>query len=146
MLIEKCQNVSAAQGIRISFLSGDVHVCAAGRLYSDPKVNTTVQHAFSMRSQNQKDRRFCISAWLTYCFYSLHTEMQQTLSSSIKQHAAHAFKPVKVNNSIQTHSTSCHVTGAQVLQYGPLCIVSQEDNSKSPEILLSRLFMSLMFI
>ena len=38
MLIEKCQEISAAQCIRISFLSGDVHVCAAGRLYSDPKV------------------------------------------------------------------------------------------------------------
>ena len=40
MLIEKCQEISAAQCIRISFLSGDVHVCAAGRLYSDPKVKT----------------------------------------------------------------------------------------------------------
>ena len=40
MLIEKCQQISAAQCIRISFLSGDVHVCAAGRLYSDPKVKT----------------------------------------------------------------------------------------------------------
>ncbi len=38
MLIEKCQEISAAQCIRVSFLSGDVHVCAAGRLYSDPKV------------------------------------------------------------------------------------------------------------
>ena len=38
MLIEKCQEVAAAQCLRISFLSGDVHVCAAGRLYSDPKV------------------------------------------------------------------------------------------------------------
>ena len=38
MLIETCQEISAAQCIRISFLSGDVHVCAAGRLYSDPKV------------------------------------------------------------------------------------------------------------
>ena len=55
MLIEKCQNVSAAQGIRISFLSGDVHVCAAGRLYSDPKVNLTSLHAFVMLSHNQKD-------------------------------------------------------------------------------------------
>ncbi len=49
MLIEKCQEISAAQCIRISFLSGDVHVCAAGRLYSDPKVNTL----------------FCVP---TYCF------------------------------------------------------------------------------
>lgn len=38
MLIEKCQQVAAAQSLRISFLSGDVHVCGAGRLYSDPKV------------------------------------------------------------------------------------------------------------
>ncbi len=42
MLIEKCQEISAAQCIRISFLSGDVHVCAAGRLYSDPKVKTVL--------------------------------------------------------------------------------------------------------
>ena len=41
MLIEKCQEISAAQCIRISFLSGDVHVCAAGRLYSNPKVPPT---------------------------------------------------------------------------------------------------------
>ena len=38
MLIERCQEVASAQCIRFSFLSGDVHVCAAGRLYSDPKV------------------------------------------------------------------------------------------------------------
>lgn len=38
MLIERCQEVAAAQCIRFTFLSGDVHVCAAGRLYSDPKV------------------------------------------------------------------------------------------------------------
>ena len=38
MLIERCQEIASAQGIRFSFLSGDVHVCAAGRLYSDPKV------------------------------------------------------------------------------------------------------------
>ena len=37
-LVEECQKVAAAQSIRFSFLSGDVHVCAAGRLYSDPKV------------------------------------------------------------------------------------------------------------
>ena len=49
MLIEKCQDFSAAQCIRISFLSGDVHVCAAGRLYSDPKVKTLLcmlEHCF----------------------------------------------------------------------------------------------------
>lgn len=38
-LVEECQKVAAAQSIRFSFLSGDVHVCAAGRLYSDPKVS-----------------------------------------------------------------------------------------------------------
>ncbi|KAL0040536.1 hypothetical protein WJX77_010023 [Trebouxia sp. C0004] len=46
MLIEKCQEISAAQCIRISFLSGDVHVCAAGRLYSDPKVNLANDHRY----------------------------------------------------------------------------------------------------
>lgn len=46
MLIEKCQQISAAQCIRISFLSGDVHVCAAGRLYSDPKVNLANDHRY----------------------------------------------------------------------------------------------------
>jgi len=43
MLIEKCQEISAAQCIRISFLSGDVHVCAAGRLYSNPKVDIAAE-------------------------------------------------------------------------------------------------------
>ena len=38
MLIEKCQEISASHCLRISFLSGDVHVCGAGRMYSDPKV------------------------------------------------------------------------------------------------------------
>ena len=37
-LIERCQEIASAQCIRFTFLSGDVHVCAAGRLYSDPKV------------------------------------------------------------------------------------------------------------
>ncbi|KAL0020527.1 hypothetical protein WJX79_003404, partial [Trebouxia sp. C0005] len=46
MLIETCQEISAAQCIRISFLSGDVHVCAAGRLYSDPKVNLANDHRY----------------------------------------------------------------------------------------------------
>ena len=41
-LIERCQEIASAQCIRFSFLSGDVHVCAAGRLYSDPKVTTIV--------------------------------------------------------------------------------------------------------
>lgn len=40
MLIERCQEIASAQCIRFSFLSGDVHVCAAGRLYSDPKVRS----------------------------------------------------------------------------------------------------------
>lgn len=40
MLIERCQEIASSQCIRFSFLSGDVHVCAAGRLYSDPKVIT----------------------------------------------------------------------------------------------------------
>ena len=40
MFIERCQEIASAQCIRFSFLSGDVHVCAAGRLYSDPKVTT----------------------------------------------------------------------------------------------------------
>ena len=38
MLIERCQEIASSQCVRFSFLSGDVHVCAAGRLYSDPKV------------------------------------------------------------------------------------------------------------
>lgn len=38
MLIEQCQEIASKQCIRFSFLSGDVHVCGAGRLYSDPKV------------------------------------------------------------------------------------------------------------
>ena len=37
-MVEECQKIAAAQSIRFSFLSGDVHVCGAGRLYSDPKV------------------------------------------------------------------------------------------------------------
>ena len=35
------QNVAKAREARISFISGDVHCCAIGRLYSRPKVNVS---------------------------------------------------------------------------------------------------------
>eukprot|EP00884_Botryococcus_braunii_P001168 jgi/Botrbrau1/11051/Bobra.92_2s0022.1 len=37
-LIRRLQHFSSQQEVRVSFLSGDVHVCAAGRLYSKPKM------------------------------------------------------------------------------------------------------------
>lgn len=37
-LIKQLQQYCAEQEVRITFLSGDVHCCAAGRMYSKPKV------------------------------------------------------------------------------------------------------------
>ena len=32
------QRVAKAKSVRVSFLGGDVHVCAVGRFYTHPKV------------------------------------------------------------------------------------------------------------
>ncbi|KAK9838336.1 hypothetical protein WJX81_005496 [Elliptochloris bilobata] len=36
--IKRLQHLARARGLRVSFISGDVHVCAVGRLYSRPKL------------------------------------------------------------------------------------------------------------
>ncbi len=36
--VEQLQQVAKTREARISFVSGDVHCCAVGRLYSRPKV------------------------------------------------------------------------------------------------------------
>ncbi len=36
--IKRLQYLARARGVRVSFVSGDVHVCAVGRLYSRPKA------------------------------------------------------------------------------------------------------------
>ena len=44
-LIEQLQMVSLARGIRVSFISGDVHLAAAARLYSYPKkIDPSSEH------------------------------------------------------------------------------------------------------
>ena len=36
--VKRLQHLARARGLRVSFISGDVHVCAVGRLYSRPKA------------------------------------------------------------------------------------------------------------
>ena len=38
MLVETLQEISRRRALRFSFISGDVHCCGLGQLYSDPKV------------------------------------------------------------------------------------------------------------
>ena len=38
MLVETLQEISKRRALRFSFISGDVHCCGLGQLYSDPKV------------------------------------------------------------------------------------------------------------
>ena len=117
MFIEKCQNVSAAQGIRISFLSGDVHVCAAGRLYSDPKVNTQILQAFvyaQPQLQPQLQLQECMADRLLFTACTQKCNDHCQLASSSMQRMLP--NTVKVNSSIQTHATSCYMPGARVLQ------------------------------
>lgn len=38
MLVETLQEISRRRAVRFSFISGDVHCCGLGQLYSIPKV------------------------------------------------------------------------------------------------------------
>lgn len=37
-LIKRLQYLTRARRVRVTFISGDVHVCSVGRLYSRPKA------------------------------------------------------------------------------------------------------------
>ena len=40
--VKRLQHLARARRLRVSFISGDVHVCAVGRLYSRPKARCRV--------------------------------------------------------------------------------------------------------
>lgn len=46
MLIQRLQGISSLRNMRMTFISGDVHVGGLGRLYSYPKVDLRKDHRF----------------------------------------------------------------------------------------------------
>lgn len=62
MLIRKMQEFARTRNLRISFISGDVHVGGLGRLYSNPKMDL------------RKDFRYMPQVWLSTPFVCAVTE------------------------------------------------------------------------
>ena len=44
--IQNLQSVAKKRSVRVSFLGGDVHVCAVGRFYTHPKVEDHLTAAY----------------------------------------------------------------------------------------------------
>ena len=77
--VERLQQIAKAREVRVSFVSGDVHVGGVGRMYTRPKVSKAFRAV-------HLSVRVCVPTT-----YPLLQQGTSTLSREISRHASSAF-------------------------------------------------------